>query len=136
MKAVNPKGKFEYIDEIDDDAPENEKTIFVWCHLTTEQRSVIDDAIGIQTDEGFVVTAGKSNLLAIHMGLLEVKNLCDEEGNPVELKRDQTKSKNSLPGVGRPWSMASLDRIRKDVLDRLAKVIKEADALTEAEAKN
>ncbi len=136
MKAINPKGTWEYIDEIDHDLPENEKTIFVCGYLDTAQREKLDDAIGIQTDEGFVVTAGKSNTLALHLGLREIKNLVDDGGNPVELKRDQKKSKNSLPGVGRPWMIESLDRIPKDVRDRLAKAIKEADELTGAEAKN
>lgn len=136
MKAINPKGTWEYIDEIDDDLPEHEKTIFINGYLDTAQREKLDDAIGIQTDDGFVVTAGKSNTLSLHLGLREIKNFFDDAGNPIELKRDQTKGKNSLPGVGRPWTMESLDRIPKDVRDRLAKAIKEADELTEAETKN
>ena len=136
MKAINPKGTWDYIDEVDDDLPENEKTIFVCNYLKSAQREKMDDAIGITTDDGFVVTAGKSNALAIHMGLKEIKNFFDDEGNPVELKRDQSKGKNSLPGVGRPWTMESLDRIPKEVRDRLSKAIKQADELTEAETKN
>lgn len=136
MKAVNPKGTFEYIDEIDDDLPQEEKTIFILGYLDVAQREKLDDAIGITTDDGFVVTAGKSNTLALHLGLREIKNFFDDDGNPVELKRDQTKGKNLLPGVGRPWTIGSLDRIPKDVRDRVAKAIKKEDDITEDEAKN
>lgn len=136
MKAVNPKGTFEYIDETDNDLPQEEKVIFVLGYLNTAQQEKLDDSIGIQTDDGFVVTAGKSNTLALHLGLREIKNFFDESGDSVELKRDQTKGKNSLPGVGRPWTIESLDRIRKDVRDRISKAIKEAVELTDSEAKN
>lgn len=135
MKALTPGSTFDYIDEIDKDLPVDEQTVFICKYLTTAQRQILDDAIGYQTDEGLVLTLGTSNLLAIHLGLAEIRNFHDAQGNPVELKRDKKAAKR-LPGVGRPWDLEVIDLIPKDVLDRVAKAIKNGGELDEDEAKN
>ena len=137
MKAANPNAEYNYICKADRDLPESEQTTFVLTHLTAEQNYKLDDVSGISGDDGFIITLGTSNLLAIHMGLKAVKNLVDEKsGNEIELKRDETKGKKTLPGVGRPWKMNLIDKIPKDARDEIALVIKNGGELTEAEAKN
>ena len=70
------------------------------------------------------------------MGLRELKQFADEKGEPLVLKRDETKRKNALPGVGRPWQMDTIDRIPKEIRDEVAGIIINGGDLTEEETKN
>jgi len=136
MKAISPNGTFNFIDPSERNNKPEDQTTFVCSYLSVEQESLLDDNMGYQGPEGYNLTIGKSNLLALHMGLKEILNFPDENGNPVELKRDETKFSKALPGVGRPWQMDILDRIPKETRDNVANAIKAGARLDEAETKN
>ena len=65
-----------------------------------------------------------------------MKNLTGEDGEELVLKRDETKAKNALPGVGRPWQMKEINEIEKKARTYIANKIKEGAKLDEAETKN
>ena len=136
MKKVSPNQTKEIVCPWEKNLPVEEQTIFVISNLSAEQEAFLDDNLGYQGDVGYVLTLGKANLLALHMGLKEVKNLLGDDGENLTLKRDESKAKNGIPGVGRPWEMKGINEIAKRARDYVSTQIKEGAKLDEAEAKN
>jgi len=135
MKAVSSKSTFEYVCKCDRELPAAEQTVFELGYLTVEQDAFLDDALGFVTDAGYSVNVGKTNLIALHLGLKSIRNFFDENGEQIILKRDETK-KSSLPGVGRPWKESILAKIPKPERLEIADAIKAGGKLDEEERKN
>lgn len=136
MKAVSPKTTYEYVPKCDRELPPDEQTVAVFSHLTIEQEAYLDDRTGsLDADGGYQITMGSQNLLALHMGLKELRNFHDPDGNLVELQRDQNKKAN-LPEVGRPWKTSQLSFIEKSVRQEFAEVIRKGGEIEEEDRKN
>jgi len=135
MKAVNPRSTFEYVLRSERDLPKSEQTIFVCSFLTVEQEAKLEDCSGYQSENGYVLTIGSSNLMALHLGLKEIINMPDADGNTPVLKRDETYRKDYLPGVGRPWKINVLEQIESDARAEIAIAIKRGASITADEAK-
>ena len=137
MRAVEIKGDYEYTLEEEKDLDPSERTVFVLTHLTGEQQDLLDDALGYTDSKGqFFLTTGKSGKLALDLGLKEIKNWNDKDGNPVKLERDQTFGKNHLPGVGRPWKRSIIDKMPREAQAEVATVIKNSSYMEDDERKN
>jgi len=136
MKAVAPSQSIDFVIPDEMKLPKEEQTVFVITPLTVDQQQILDDNSGYTGEGGYYLTVGKSNLLALHMGLKEVRNLPDENGKDVVLERDPTRLKNSFPVVGRPWTTESLGKIPIEARDIVARKIKDGATLEKSELKN
>ena len=134
MNAVSPNQTINFVVEDEQKLKPEEQTVFVHSYPSAEQSAYIDDHGGYSGPNGYIVTVGSQNLLAIHLCLKEIKNLPDEKGDSIKLERDKTKRK--LPAGMFPIKMEVLDRIPKDYRDELSGSIKKGAKLEEEEAKN
>ena len=136
MKAISPNQTFKYIMKSERELPPEEQTVFHCNLLSAEQEALVDDNTGVSTKDGYQLTIGTSNLLALHLGLFKIENMADADGNPFQLKRDETKAKDTLPKVGRPWLMSCIDRIPREARDEVAVAIKTGGELEDETVKN
>ncbi|NRA94187.1 MAG: hypothetical protein HRU26_16185 [Psychroserpens sp.] len=136
MKAVSTKVPFDFVCSFEDKLPKEEKTVFKCLSLTADQEAALDNIIGYQATDGsgYVLTMGKSNLLALHMGLVEIENLPDGKGGTIKIERDNKLPK--VPGGLHPIKQSILDQIRKDARDEIALEIKSGAKLGDSDSKN
>lgn len=132
MKGISPKDTFDFVCKEDRDKPPEEQTIFVCSYLTVDQEALIDDKLGVVTDDGYQVSLGSTALLTLHMGLQDIKNL-QVDGEPVKLERDRTQKKRC--GV-HPWKSDCLSKIPKAARTEIAEAIRNGGELSEEERKN
>lgn len=115
MKAVSVNQTENVVHPSEKDLPSNEQTVFILKNLSLSEQSVLKDQ-NRMVDGEFVLASGATELLALHLGLVGVQNLEDEDGNEVVFERDEKMA--YIRGVSkntRPWKESCLERIPQDV---------------------
>lgn len=132
MRALDIKDTRDYIPECDRNLPENEQTVFVLKTLSAKDQAIVDDKTGsVDAEGGYKITVGTQNLLLIHLGLVDVRNFKDSNGNDVKLTRSD-KLINGIHEISNDFII----RIPKDIRSEIAYAIRKGYQLEDEEVKN
>lgn len=132
MIALSLQAMRDYVPVCDRALPKEEQTTFVLRPLSPEDQALLDNVMGEIVDGAYQLKLGTQSLLAVHLGLHDVRNLKDEEGNEVKLVR----SGPVRHGRYQEISDEFLSRIPKDVRDEISSEIRRSAVLGKEERKN
>lgn len=133
MKAIDPNATRDYIPFCDREAPANEQTIFELRPLTPREDRLLDNTMTLR-DGDLAPNLGDQHALALHLGLVGVRNFFDATGKDVKITREHTK----IHGFVSPIRDSVLALIPKEVRLELAREIIDGagEYLNEDERKN
>lgn len=134
--ATAPGETWEYVTKEDRDLPEDKRTVYVLRSLTTQERKKVDNAMLSQGDdmqEGLNLRWGDLTVTALKLGLEDVRNLRDADGQEVPFRFETVGSVN---GRRRRVKDEFLDRVPAAVQYEVASAITKGNQLTEDDAKN
>lgn len=137
MKAVNPISNFEYVCKCDQGLEDHEKTIFRCRVLTVQEQAAVDD-MALSSVDGKMHFSNNTRLnVILNIGLIEVKNLIDDEGKEVRLKRKAREDGESYCGLDiDPISEEFISRIPKAQRNEIANEIYSRSTLSVDDLKN
>lgn len=90
MKPLSPKTQYELVAESDLGLPKDEQTVFVYRPLTVAEQALLADHSGAvdEVTGKWQMSMGTQSLMAIHIGLIEVRNFKEDDGSKIELVRE------------------------------------------------
>jgi len=135
MKQINPKANYDVVCPWEKDLPAEEQTIFHCKVLTLAEEELVDDSLSAMKKGGDInMKLGSQSNLALHVGLMGITNLPDENGKNISMERDN--SGKPLIGNTYPWKKSCLLKIEKRARTHVGMAIINGGKVDEEESKN
>jgi hypothetical protein len=132
MIALDPRKQVSYIAKCDKDLLDNEQVIFVLKAISIKDEDVIKDALFIRSGDSIRASMSNQQAIALHVGLVDVINLKDHDGNTFVLEYDKTPNEYGILEIKAEF----LSRIPASVRSEIARVIIDSLEPSEADRKN
>lgn len=137
MIAIDPEEVFDYVLKAERDKPEEEQSVFELGVLTSRQEAKLQDQAFSMSGATMVATtpSGTMNLQTLRAALRNWRKVRARDGSEVPFECEG-KRLDVLGEQLDPPSYKTLDRIHPDDRAELAQAIRNANRVTDDEAKN